>query len=434
MMTEQPQEPVGGTRTIRTGLAVVAIAFGGFGTWAATAPLNSAAVAHGEVKVETYRKTIQHREGGIVRAVLVADGDRVTAGQPLLQLDDTSIRARWTQLKNQYWDQLGNKARLTAERDGSDTIDFAAAFAGEASPRVDEIRHTQENLFHARRDLLAGQVAVLNKRIDSMRREADSVEAERQSKDRQLAIIREELGTVEQLVQRGLDRRPRLLQLRREAERLQGERDDHGASIARISQSIAGTELDIANIRSTHLQQVAADLDKAGNDIRDLEQQITAAEDALTRTIIRAPKDGVVVGLKVHTVGQVLQPGEDVMDVVPAHDGLIVEARVQPEDIDRVHVGVKADVRLHSFVRSLTPPVKGTVTQVSADLMRDPRNNNQAYYLARIALDPQGVGKLPGPLTPGMQGDVLISTGERSALEYLLAPLSRAMAVAMRER
>lgn len=431
-MSEPVDRNVGGSRTIVTGLAVIGIAFGGFGFWSSTAPLESAAVAPGEITVENYRKTVQHREGGIVREILVRDGDEVEAGEPLAVLDDTVIRAQWSQLTARYWDGLGTRARLAAERDGAGSVDFST-FGDQDHPRIQEIMRAQSNLFHARRTMLDGQVAVLGKRIKLLEREAEAMGAERDSKIRQLVLVNEEVATVQHLVRRGLTNRPRLLALQREAARLEGERDDYSARIARVGQAIAATELEIANIAYKRLDEVAAELRQVEAEIRDLEEQLIAARDALRRTIVRSPQSGIVVGLAVHTRGAVLQPGEALMDVVPRDENLVVEARIQPDDIDRVHPGRTANIRFRTFQRSMTPPAEGEVVTVSADLLHDERTGH-GYYLAQIRLDEESVADLPGELLPGMQTDVLINTGERTPLEYFLAPLTRAMDLGMRER
>lgn len=425
-------DEVGGRGARRLGWATLILAFGGFGSWAALAPLNAAAVAHGEVKVENYRKTIQHMEDGIVRAILVRDGDLVVPGQPLILLDDTAIRARWTQLTFQLWDTLATRARLVAERAGDAGIDFAA-LPDPDHPRAREVMHAQEQLFKARRAMVDGQVAVLKKRIALNEREVEALAAEQVSADRQLKLIQQEIKGTQYLVDRGLGRLPQLLSLKREGERLTGQRDDYGARIAQLRQSEASTELEIANISYKFMDDVATQLREVEAQGRDIEQQITAVADSLKRMVIRAPQEGVVMGLKVHTIGAVIQGGEDLMDVVPRHEDLIVEARIAPEDIDRVSAGRAARIRFRTFLHGVTPPATGEVTQVSADLFHDERNGNP-YYLARVALDPDSVAKLPGPLTPGMQTDVLITTGERTALQYLLDPLGRALSAAMREK
>lgn len=426
-------ERVGGDTTIRVGIATLVVAVGGFGLWAGLAPLDAAAVARGEVKVENYRKTVQHMEGGIVRSIEVRDGDVVVQGQPLMFLDDTAIRARHEQLLSQYWDSLAAKARLAAERDGTPDIDFTHWLPQTDHPRLHEVTRAQTNLFQARKATLDGQVAVLRKRLVLYDREADALLAEQTSKDRQLILVREEVATTAALVKKGLGLRPRLLALQRDAERLRGERDDYSARIARLRQAQASTELEIANVAYQHLNDVAAELRDVEGSIRDVEQQLTAVADSLKRTVVRSPQAGVVVALKVHTRGAVLQPGEEVMDIVPRNETLVVEAKVPPEDIDRVIPGRQAQIRFRTFLRGLTPPASGEVTQVSADLFHEERTG-QPYYLARIAFDPESLKKLPGPLTPGMQTDVLITTGERTALEYLLMPLTQRMALAMREK
>jgi HlyD family type I secretion membrane fusion protein len=426
-------DQVGGRKARRLGWATLIVAFGGFGGWAALAPLNAAAVAHGEVKVENYRKTIQHMEGGMVRAILVRDGDRVAAGQPLILMDDTAIRAKWTQVTFQYWDTLATKARLLAERADATSVNFAEIMPNLEHPRAAEVIRAQEQLFKARHAMLDGQVAVLRKRMELNDREAQALEAEQGSATRQLKLIEQEVKSNQYLVDRGLGRLPQLLSLKREGERLAGQRDDYGARIARLRQAQASTELEIANITYQHLDEVANDLRDVEAQARDLEQQLTAVTDALRRTVVRSPQDGVVMGLKTHTVGGVIQAGDDLLDVVPEHENLVVEARVAPEDIDRVYTGREARVRFRTFLHGITPPATGRVTNVSADLFHDERNGNP-YYLARVSLDPESLKKLPGPLAPGMQTDVLITTGERTALQYLLAPLDRALAAAMREK
>lgn len=425
-------DEVGGRTARRVGIATIALAFGGFGGWAALAPLDAAAVAHGEVKVESYRKTIQHMEGGIVRSIMVRDGDNVQAGQPVILLDDTAIRARWSQLTFQYWDAMATRARLLAERAEASSVDFAD-MPNHDHPRAQEVMHAQAQLFKARRTMLDGQVAVLKKRMLLNEREAEALAAEQMSADRQLRLIQQEIKSTQYLVDRGLGRMPQLLSLKREGERLTGQRDDYSARVARLRQAQASTELEIANITYKQMDEVATSLREIEAQARDLEQQLAAVTDALKRTVVRAPQGGVVMGLNVHTVGAVVQPGDGLMDVVPRDERLVVEARLAPEDIDRVHAGREARVRFRTFLHGLTPPATGRVTNVSADLFHDERDG-KPYYQARVALDPESVAKLPGPLAPGMQTDVLITTGQRTALEYLIDPLGRAISMAMREK
>ncbi len=429
-----PLPPVGGGTAMRIGFITLVVAFGGFGVWAGTAPLKAAAVAPGEVKVESYRKTIQHREGGIVRSILVKDGDEVAANQPLVLLDDTAIRATWSQLTFRRWDALTNKARLLAERAEKPTIDFAAVLPEMPDhPHLQEALKSQEQIFKTRREAMRGQVAVLRKQLQLYDREAEALFAEQRSKDRQLALIDEEQRGTQYLVEKGLGRKPQLLALQRQAESLRGERDDYSARIARLRQAQASVELQVTNVTLDQQREIADSLQEIESAARDLDQQLTAARDALQRTIVRSPQKGTVVGLAIHTRGGVLQPGERILDIVPRHDELVVEAHLSPEDIDRVQPGRSAQIRFKTFLHGLTPPAKGTVIQVSADLLHDEKTG-RPYYLARVALDPQSLEKLPGPLAPGMQTDVLIATGERTVLGYMLEPLSRIVAVGMTEK
>jgi HlyD family type I secretion membrane fusion protein len=424
---------IGGNGAVRLGFATLVLAFGGLGGWAAVAPLNAAAIAHGEVVVDSHSKSVQHREGGTVKAILVQDGQRVAAGQPLVILDDTAARAKWQQLLVQYWDGLASQARLLAERDGRSAIDFSATMSPGTDPRIAQMMRAQTNLFQARLRMVDGQVAVLKKRILQYQREAEALNVERRSTDRQLELMEEEASTARMLVRKGLGVRPRLLALERDAEKLRGERDDFAARIAQVNQGIASTELDITNLTYKHLEDAASELRKVEAETRALREELVAARDMVLRSVVRSPLDGVVMDLRVHAPGAVVEPGKDIVDVVPLHDRLVVDAHVAPEDIDRVMVGRPAQVRFLTFLPGLTPPARGQVTRVSADLLHDERTG-QGYYLSRVELDPDSVAKLPGKPLPGMQTDVLITTGERTALQYLMDPLARAMSLGLREK
>lgn len=424
---------VGGGRAILFGMVLIALAFGGFGLWAATAPLDSAAVAQGAVHVESYRKTVQHREGGIVRVIEVADGSRVQAGDVLIRLDDTVPKARLNQLLGQYYDGLANRARLVAERDGLPAVDWARHLPAGSDPRIAEVRRAQQALFETRRQFLDGRIAVMRQRLGQLREESLALAAERRSKARQLALIEQEVAVVEKLHRQGLALRPRLLALQRDQAKLEGERDDFGARIARVGQQAATVELEMASLRNERLDAVAADLRETETQLRDAEQEMTAARDALERTTIRAPQAGAVVNLKVHTRGGVAAAGEPLLEIVPHDDVLVIEARVQPDDIDVVHEGLPATLRFTAFKQAVTPSGKGRVTRISADRMTDERTGD-AYFLARIEVDQDSLSALPTPLYPGMPVDVLIATGQRTALDYFLSPLTQAMALAFREQ
>lgn len=436
-MRREPVSPASPLRAARGpvafGIVTVLAAFGGVGTWAAMAPLHSAAVAVGEVTVDSYRKTVQHLEGGIIGAILARDGDVVDADDILVRLDDTRLRANRRILLNRLREGLARQARLAAERDGESEIAFPEELLDRASDaEVAEVIDGQRNLFKARRQLLDGQIAVLRQRNEQYAQEVAALDAQQRAMLRQLDLVAEEVATVQYLVRSGLGQKPRLLALQREAARLEGERGEHLARMARIRQSMAGTELEIINLQNRRIEEVAGDARETETLIHDTRQELAELEDAIRRTVIRAPQPGVIVNLRFHTTGGVVGPGEAILDIVPRNDRLIVEARIRPEDIDVVHPGLAAQVRLTAFKQRLTPTADGTVITVSADRLHD-EPGDEAYYLARIALDPVSVSALPAELYPGMPAEALIITGRRTAFDYIAAPIAQALPRAWRE-
>ena len=416
------------------GFLVIGLFFGGFGGWAALAPLQSAAIAPGLVSVDTNRKTIQHLEGGIVGEILVRDGDRVRAGQVLIRLDETLPRTSLELLKGRSMASRALEARLIAERDGADAIRFPELLtAAGADPQVAEMINGQINIFAARRNSVAGQVKILGQRIAQFREEINGLKGQIASEVVQHGLIAEEIKDVTGLYEKGLARRPRLLALQRQAAEIEGSRSQNMAAIARVEQNIAEARLHISELRTSTINEVVQELRDVQTEMFELAERIAAAEDILTRTELRAPIEGTVVGLQVHTPGGVIAPGEPLLDIVPADDRLVVEARVDPSDIDVVHPGLPSQVRFTALNQRNLAPVDGTVTAVSADRIVDDRTG-ESYYLTRVELDDGFAEALGGvPLYPGMQAEVMIVTGERSALDYLIRPFARSLNRAFRE-
>lgn len=416
------------------GMATIVLFFGGFGAWSATAPLTSAAVAPGQIIVQGNRKRVEHLEGGIVKEILHRDGDFVEAGEPVVRLDDTRARATYDLLQGQYRAALALEARLVAERDGADRIDFPPDLMEVArqDPKVAQIVVAQNNIFEARRSTLEGQIKILQQRIAQAREEIAGLEAQEKSEARQLALIDEELVDVEQLVEKGLQRKPHLLALKRTKAAIEGSRGEHLAEIARARQKIGEATLAILDLKNQKLNAVVDGLREAQERIADLTERVRAAEDILVRTTIRAPQSGVIVGSKVHTVGGVIEPGLPLMEIVPQNDKLIVETKVRPEDIDSVHTGLPAHVRLSGLNRRTTPSIDGEVVYVSADRLSDPETGI-GYFRADVEVEAASVDALGITLTPGMPAQVLIITGERTAFDYLISPLADRFASAFKE-
>lgn len=416
---------------VLAGTAIILVFFVGFGGWAATAPLQSAAVAPGVLSVESYRKTVQHLEGGIVAKIAVHEGQAVTAGQILIQLDTTQVRTNLAQLRIRRAALRALTARLVAERDGHDTIDFTNQ---ESDDNVESAIKGELNIFAARRRALAGEQGILENRIAQFEEEMAGLRGQIGAQGTQLGLIDEELIAQEKMYTRKLTGMQRIIELKRERSEITGNRSQQRAAIARIKQSIEEEKLKILELRTTLLNEVVAQLREVRTSLSDLDERILAAEDVLRRTNIIAPLNGLIVNMQVHTVGGVIGAGESLMDIVPDEERLVVEARVNPIDIDSVVPGMNAEVVLTAFNRRAVAPLTGVVRSVSADRLTEERTGNP-YYLARVSL-PELIGNADDDLdlSAGMQAEVMIITGEQTAVQYLFRPVQRSFYRAMREQ
>lgn len=415
-------------------LITILIAFGGFGGWAAFAAIESAALATGAIKVESHRKTVQQIDGGVIKRLLVREGDAVQAGSVLLELDDTQARTALAIIRLQHRLALARQARLQAELAERETVAFSDQLLDEASdPEIAAILANQSELFNARRKAHAGQVKILEGHVSELRHEIAAREAAAKSAAQQLRYIEEEIRGVKELFDKGLERKPRLLALQRAAAELRGHREEELANIARARQAIAGIELqmvDLANHRRTEINDA---IEATQKDLADLAERLVDAENVLKRMTVVAPQEGVVVDLRVFTPGGVIRPGDPILDIVPRNDDLIVEVRVNPADIDSVRPGLPAHVRLLAYKPRRVPTVPGRVETVSADLLNDPRTN-EFYYAAQIRLDATELAALSDvDLYPGMPVEAQIVTGERTPLDYLLSPVTDGLHRAFRE-
>ena len=434
---EPPREPprdMGIRRSMTIGLVIVGVFVGGFGTWAAVAPLESAAIAPGIIGVSTERRTVQHLEGGIVAEIRVADGDEVTAGQTLIVLDDTTPRAALDLLEGQHRSLVALNARLEAERDNRPAIRWPDWLEGEALDDAEaaEVMATQERIFQARAVSLANQRAIHRRRIEQLREESAGLEGELAAQDRRRALLAEELEAVRELVERGLEPRPRLLEMERAETEIVGDRVRNQARIASIEQTIDETRLVIDELGNVRLAEVVAELREVETRLSDLRERLAAQRDVVERTRVAAPVAGTVMDLQVFTEGGVVSAGQRLMDVVPANDRLIIEARVAPNDIETIALGLPAQVRLTAYSQLGAPRLSGRVIRVSADRLGDPRTG-ASWYEARVALDPDQPGLSSLPLVPGMPAEVMIVTGARTPIDYLLTPIVESLGRALRE-
>jgi HlyD family type I secretion membrane fusion protein len=426
------------TGSLRTvilfGALVIVAFFSGLGGWAAVASLQSAAIAPGVLSVESNRKTIQHFEGGIIAEILVHDGDRVIPGQPLIRLDQTQARATLGQLRARYHAAISLEARLVAERNRLDQVEFSdELFAQKDNPKVADSMVGEINIFEARQRALDGQAGILAQRIIQFQKEIDGLEGQIESENQQIALISKEVVGLEELVEKKFSGMQRLLQLQHDEAEVAGERSRHRAAIAHVEQNIAEERLKILELDTQRTNEVVEQLRDPQTLLFDVTERMRAAEDVLARTRIDSPLAGIVVDLQIHTAGGVIAPGAAVMDIVPIDANLIIEAQVNPLDIDSVHPGLKAQVVLTAFNRRNVSPIEGTVIFVSADRLTDQRTG-QPYFLARISLPEDPLAAVEGlELYPGMQAKVMIVTGERTTLEYLIKPVTRSFTRALRE-
>jgi HlyD family secretion protein len=406
----------------------------GLGTWSGFAPLESAAVASGVVESESSRKTIQHLEGGIIRKILVADGDVVRAGQTLISLEDTKARAEVQSLQGQLWDATAREARLQAEQHGLERVSFPAKLEmmQNESPPVAAVLAAQQGIFETRRQVFQSQAAVNREKRSQVEKEIEGLRAQESAASRRVEIVREEAATVAMLVDKGLERRPRLLNLQREMADIEGRRGEIVAQIARAEQVINESQVTLLKLESDRQNEISQSLREAQNQIFQIRERLQAADDQLLRTAVRAPEDGVVTELRIHTLGGVIGAGAPLMDLVPSQDRLIVTARVRPEDIDVVRPGLSADVNLLPYNQRRVPRIQGTVTHVSADRLVDKRTD-QPYYAARIRVHPLIAGINGLQIVPGMPAQVFIKTGSGTVALYALRPLLDSFHNAFRE-
>ncbi len=421
--------PIAGT--ITAGVLMVFVFFGGFGGWAALAPLSSAVIAHGRMVVESNRRTIQYYEGGIIDELLVKEGQVVRAGDVLVRISPEQSAFRTTAFDTQLVAARANEARLLALLNGSTAIDFPPEIlARRDEPEVAETLRAQETMFVTSLNNLREEKAVLQQRIEQLRSQMTGFSAQVTSTERQLQLSREELRDLRSLLDDGLARRSSVLALERSIAEIENRRGQSLAAIAQAEEAIGGAEVEMSLKETQFRDEASRQLEETRGRIIDLRANLGGSEAVLRRTEIRAPIDGRVVDLQFFTVGGVVGSGEPIMDLVPIGDPLVVETRINPTDIDVVFEGLEAEVRLTAFKFRTTPTVPGTLTNISADLIIEERTGQQ-YYKATVILDAEAVKTFD--LYPGMPVDVMIKLRERTFVDYIMAPLTESFARAFRD-
>ena len=421
--------------SIAAGLITIAAFGGGFLGWTFFARLDSAVIAPGIVVADSHRKVVQHLEGGILRELLVREGQLVSAGDTVALLDATQADSQLGQLLGQIDATRARIARLLAEQrlerklvQPSELVRRAAS-----DPVLAETLAQQARLFDARWRAYDSAVGVLRQRIAQFREEIVAAEAQLAATTRRIALLDDELQGAESLLQKGFERRPRILELQRAAAELKGRQGELRANIARARQAIVGAEIEIVGQGDARAAEIGKEVQDARVLEADLADRVRAAQDVRQRREVVSPQDGIVVDIRTVTIGGVIGAGQPLMDIVPIDDELIVEGRVAPGDIDTVREGLPTQVRLTAYKRTIAPLIDGRLTYVSADMMQDPKTQDR-YFLVRVRLDRESLDRHAAiRIAQGMQAEVMIVTGERRAIDYLLAPFAERLRRAMHE-
>lgn len=421
-------------RYVIAGLVAIGVGVGGFLLWGFVAALDRAAIADGTVVVDSNKKTVQHLEGGIIKELLVREGDTVKEGDVLLRLDPVQTESALSQIETEQYSRLTRITRLTAEQQGAEQLTFPAEILEHADdPAVKALVASQQALFQARRSAYVEGVNMRHRKIGEIENQIVGMKSQIAANHEMREIAEKQLVTVRDLYTKGLAQIPRLRGLESEVAELGGKIGELNAAISGANESIAGLKIEIENLKSTRASEVAAELQQVLAEGSDYVGRHAALTDVQGRLELRAPQSGRVVNLQVFGAGAVLQPGQPVLDIVPQDEKLLVEAKIKTDDIDTVHVGLPAEVRLLAYKQRRVPPIHGKVVTVSADRFVE-EQSGVAFYTARIELD---LSSVPPDMNvapyPGMPAEVLIAAGERRAIDYFLSPITDSWNRAFRE-
>jgi HlyD family secretion protein len=419
------------------GAAIVAFILFGIGSWAATMDLEGAVVAAGSLVVDSSVKKVQHLSGGIVKEIRVREGDHVKAGDILVRLDETQTKAANAVVSKNLEELIAQQARLEAERDGADYIDLPATITEHAIGSNSDAARTmiaEQKLFEIRRQAREGKKAQLRERISQLKEEIHGYIGQTAAKEREIELINKELEGVRELRNKNLVPMNRLTALERDAARIEGERSQLIAATAQAKGKITETELQIIQVDQDLRSEVGKDLGDTRAKFSEFVERKVATDDQLKRVDIRAPQDGIVQQLAVHTVGGVIAAGDAIMLIVPDADTLMVEVKIAPQDIDQLYLGQVATLRFTAFNVRTTPEIEGKLSLISADITQD-QKTGISYYLARITPNPSELAQLGDvKLIPGMPVVAFIKTGARTMLSYLTKPLRDQAEKAFKEK
>ena len=421
---------------IRLGFWVLVVGFGLFLLWAAFAPLDEGVAAPATVSVETRRKTVSHMQGGVVEKLAVKEGAEVKAGDVLVVLDDAATKAAYEAIRQNYLAQRAFESRLMAEVSGAATISFHPdLLAADKDPLVQQHRAVQQQLFNSRKAAQAAEISAARQAITGLEGQIAGLQQMLESRKTQASIQSRQLANVQGLAEEGFAPRNQALQLEQAQAELRSSLADLQTNMQRAQNAIAETRLRIAQREQEYVKEVSGQLAEVRREVQANQERLVAITTELGRTQIRAPVEGQVIGLTLGGAGAVVTPGQRLMDIVPRGESLLLDAKVPPNVIDRVKVGEDVEVRFSAFADAPQLVVMGKVVSLSGDAVSEQVGNGLiTYYLARVELTPEGRKALGNRnMQPGMMAEVLIKTGERSLLTYLLHPLLKRVAAAMTE-
>jgi HlyD family secretion protein len=410
------------------GYSLIFFTFGVMGLWAAIAKVDKAVVASGWVSVETNKKTIQHLEGGIVKEILVKEGQHVKKGQPLIKLENTQAKANSDILYNQLMSGLALEARLIAERDDKSKIEWPVEFKDyQQSTYLTKLVEDEERQFLERRETLNGQISIIESKRSQLKTEIEGIDIEKKSAEKQVVLSNQEMKSVRDLHKKQLVPTTRLLALERELARLEGIIGKTITETAKAQNAVSEMGIQIEQTKQKFKEDVATNLLDVRTKLSDFRQKNIVATDVLKRVELQAPRSGTVQNLKAFTIGQVIRPGEPILDIVPDDEALIIQAQFQPQDIDVVHDGQKAEIKFPAFHSRTLPTMEGVIETLSHDRLVD-EASRQPYYLGTIVISKADIpGEYEVRLRPGMPAEIIVAAGERTVLNYLVSPLSSAI-------
>lgn len=431
-----PELPTDTRNTIRLGFVALVIGFGGFLAWAALAPLDEGVPAQASVTIDTKRKAIQHMTGGIVERVIVREGQQVKAGDPLVELNNETANANFESIRQNYMAQRAAESRLMAEIEGRPVISFHRdLMASSGDPVISQHIFTQTRLFEARKTALNNELLSIDEAIAGQEATLSGLRLQLESRTVQAQKQSEQQKNISELAEAGYVPRNQALQLEQAQAELKAVLADLTAAKARTERAIAELKLRRSQRTMEGLKESAAQLAEVRREVQAGRERLDAISAELGRVRIKAPVDGQVVGLTIASSGGVVSPGQKLMDIVPADEGVVLEARIPTHMIDRVHMGDPVAVRFSAFAHSPQLVTEAVINSISGDVLTEQTPmGNASFYLARVSLTAEGIKKLgTRTMQPGMGAEVLIKTGERSLLTYLMHPLTKRIAASMKE-